>query len=213
MGPVSRALSLLAASLLVAAPAAHAADDPYAALLAPAGSCGAAADTLSVDPGTARSTMLCLTNYARTHSGLAPLRANPVLDAAGNAKLAADLSCGEFSHTPCGAPFQSVFSGYLEGATSYAIGENIAWGTGSYGTPRSTMNSWLHSTGHRENILNGKYAELGVGYAPGTTFQGYAGATLWSQEFGVRSAPATTTGTPKPAPPKRHRRRVRASRR
>ena len=210
MGPLSRALPLLAACLLVAAPAAHAADDPYTALLAPAGTCGAAADTLSVDPGTARSTMLCLTNYARTHSGLSPLRANPLLNAAGNAKLAADLSCGEFSHTPCGSPFQSVFSGYLEGATTYAIGENIAWGTGSYGTPRSTMNSWLHSTGHRENILNGQYAELGVGYAPGTTFQGYAGATLWSQEFGVRSAPATTPATAKskakPAPPKRRRR-------
>src|SRR3954449_10452462 len=115
MGPLSRALPLLAACLLVAAPAAHAADDPYTALLAPAGTCGAA-DTLSVDPGTARSTMLCLTNYARTHSGLAPLRANPLLNVAGNAKLAADLSCGEFSHTPCGSPFQSVFSGYLEGA-------------------------------------------------------------------------------------------------
>src|SRR3954468_20997100 len=138
MGPVSRALPLLVGCILVAAPAAQAADDPYAPLLAPAGTCGAAADALSVDPGTARSTMLCLTNYARTHSGLAPLRANPVLDAAGTAKLAADVSCGEFSHTPCGSPFQSVFAAYLAGATIYAIGENIAWGTGSYGTPLST---------------------------------------------------------------------------
>jgi hypothetical protein len=52
----------------------------------------------------------------------------------------------------------------------YQIGENIAWGTGRYGTPRETMNSWLHSTGHRENILTADYKELGLGYLSGQTF-------------------------------------------
>jgi uncharacterized protein YkwD len=163
--------------------------------------------------------MLCLTNYARAQDGLAPLRLNTTLDAAGQAKLASDLSCGEFSHTPCGVPFDSVFAPYVQGATSYQIGENIAWGTGSFGTPRSTMNGWLHSTGHRENILTAAYTELGVGYLSGQTFQGYSGATLWSQEFGVRSpggTQSTTTATtppakpaakPKPKPkPRKHRR-------
>ena len=91
-----------------------------------------------------------------------------------------------------------MFSTYVQGATSYEIGENIAWGTGSYGTPRQVMNGWVHSAGHRENILTAAYSELGIGYLPGQTFQGYDGATLWSQEFGLRTPGSSATSTPKP---------------
>jgi uncharacterized protein YkwD len=99
------------------------------------------------------------------------------------------VTCGVFAHDPCGKPFESVFTAYLRGATSYRIGENIAWGTGHFATPRDTMNAWLHSAGHRQNILTPGYAELGVGYLPNETFVGYSDAALWSQEFGTR-APA-----------------------
>jgi uncharacterized protein YkwD len=140
--------------------------------------------------------MQCLTNYARAQQGLAPLQLNATLNAAGQTKLKSDVSCAEFSHTPCGQPFDAAFATYIMGATSYQIGENIAWGTGSYGTPRQAMNDWLHSTGHRENILTAAYAELGIGYLPEQTFQGYSGATLWSQEFGLRSPSPSTVSTP-----------------
>jgi uncharacterized protein YkwD len=199
MRPPRILLLLCCAALAGAAvPGARSADDPYEALLAPAGQCGAAADRLSLDEAAAQQAMTCLTNYARTQFGLVPLQPNPALNEAGQAKLTADLSCAEFSHTPCGRPFTAVFETYVAGATSYAVGENIAWGTGSFGTPRQTMNGWLHSTGHRENILRADYRELGVGYLADQTFQGYAGTTLWSQEFGVR-APAPATSSPPPA--------------
>jgi uncharacterized protein YkwD len=209
----------LACVVLATAASVGAADDPYAALLAPSGTCGAPADQLDLDLATAETAMLCLTNYARAQSGLPALHLNAPLDNAGQAKLAADVSCGEFTHTPCGRPFDSVFSTYVQGATSYQIGENIAWGTGNFGTPRGAMNGWLHSDGHRANILTAAYTEIGIGYSPGQTFQGYSGATLWSQEFGVRSPAPTETvavtphpaaapkATPKQA--KKHRRRVR----
>jgi uncharacterized protein YkwD len=195
-----RLLLLLCFAALAGAavPAARSADDPYAALLAPSGQCGVAADQLSLDRAVAQQAMTCLTNYARTQSGLVPLQPNSTLNDAGQAKLAADLSCAEFSHTPCGRPFTAVFEAYVQGAMGYAVGENIAWGTGSYGTPRQAMNGWLHSTGHRENILRADYRELGIGYLADQTFQGYAGATLWSQEFGVRT-PAPATSSPPPA--------------
>ena len=209
-----RGLLVLACLLgvLCVASGAGAADDPYAALLAPSGTCGAAADQSGLDLPTAELAMQCLTNYARAQQGLAPLQLNQTLNAAGAAKLASDLSCAEFSHTPCGQPFDVVFATYIQGATSYEIGENIAWGTGSYGTPRQTMNGWLHSTGHRENILTAAYTELGIGYVPGQNFQGYGGATLWSQEFGTRTpaSPASTTPVAKPKPkPKRKPKRKR----
>jgi uncharacterized protein YkwD len=195
-----RILLLLCCAALAGAavPGARSADDPYAALLAPSGQCGVAADQLSLGQTAAQQAMTCLTNYARTQSGLVPLQPNSALNDAGQAKLDADLSCAEFSHTPCGRPFTAVFKTYVAAATSYAVGENIAWGTGSYGTPRQTMLNWLHSTGHRENILRADYRELGIGYLADQTFQGYAGATLWSQEFGVR-APAPATSSPPPA--------------
>jgi uncharacterized protein YkwD len=183
-----RTLALLAcAGAALGAGSAKAAKDPYASLLAPPAVCGPAAETLSLDQASAERTMLCLTNYARTRSGLEPLRANPLLAQAGQAKLAADLACGEFSHTPCGRSFRSVFAAYLRGTSSYQIGENIAWGNSDYGTPRQTMNSWLHSAGHRKNILAPGFRELGIGYQPDETFQGHSGVTLWSQEFGTRT--------------------------
>src|SRR4030088_950034 len=177
----------LAVAALGLASVARAAADPYAMLLAPSGTCGPAADQLGLDAPTAQGAMQCLTNYARAQQGLAPLQLNPTLNAAGQTKLKSNVSCAEFSHTPCGQPFDTVFSSYIQGATSYEIGENIAWGTGNYGTPRQAMSGWLHSAGHRENILTAAYAELGIGYLPGQTFQGYDGATLWSQQFGLRT--------------------------
>jgi uncharacterized protein YkwD len=181
------------------AASASAAADPYAALLAPSGTCGPAADQLGLDPAIAQAAMQCLTNYARAQQGLAPLQLNTTLNAAGQAKLKSNVGCAEFSHTPCGQPFDTVFSSYVQGATSYQIGENIAWGTGNYGTPRQTMNGWVHSAGHRENILTAAYAELGIGYLPGQTFQGYDGATLWSQEFGLRTPSSAAPTTQKQA--------------
>jgi uncharacterized protein YkwD len=207
----SPALSVCVAAcalVLASTAGATAADDPYAALVAPSGTCGPAADQLGIDAATAQLAMQCLTNYARAQEGLAPLQLNATLNAAGQAKLKSNISCAEFSHTPCGQPFDTVFSSYVQGATSYQIGENIAWGTGSYGTPRQAMNGWVHSAGHRENILTAAYAELGIGYLPGQTFQGYDGATLWSQEFGLRTPGLSATSTPKPvtkAKPKKNR--------
>ena len=185
-----RRLILLLALALAAAlsiGASRASADPTSSLLAPAGVCGPAADQLNLDLSTAQKTMLCLTNYARTHSGLKRLVGNAMLNQAGEAKLNADIACGEFTHTPCSKPFDVVFAAYLTGARAYALGENIAWGTGSFGTPRETMNAWIHSSEHLQNILSPAFHQLGIGYLAGQTFQGMTGATLWSQEFASRS--------------------------
>jgi uncharacterized protein YkwD len=189
-------LAIVTCLLLATAGGAVAADAQYGSLLAPSGTCGGADAQLNLDSGAARTVMACLTNYARTRSGLRPLLLNAKLNDAGNAKLAADVSCGAFSHEPCGKPFASVFSSYLQGATSYQLGENIAWGTGSLGTPREIMDEWLHSAGHRENILRSGFTELGIGYLPNQLFQGIAGGSLWSQEFATRSPASAAVAKP-----------------
>jgi len=183
-----RLFALAACALVLACvPSATAAVDPYASLLAPPGACGTAADALSLSEQDAKRAMVCLTNYARAQSGLAPLADDALLNEAGDAKLDADLRCAAFTHTPCGAPFTDVFAAYLGGSTSYSVGENIAWGTGEFGTPRQTFDAWLNSDEHRANILTPAYRDLGIGYRPNKRFLGYSGATLWSQEFGVRA--------------------------
>jgi uncharacterized protein YkwD len=177
----------LALAAALSAGVSRASADPTSSLLAPPGVCGPAADRLNLDVTTARKAMLCLTNYARTHSGVKRLVGSAMLNQAGEAKLGADVSCGEFTHTPCSKPFEVVFAAYLTGATAYTLGENIAWGTGWFGTPRQTMNEWLHSSEHLQNILSPAFHQLGIGYLAGQTFQGATGATLWSQEFATRS--------------------------
>ena len=57
-----------------------------------------------------------------------------------------------------------------------AIGENLAAGQSS---PAQVMANWMASEGHRENILNPQFTELGVGVRTGGEFSYY-----WVQEFG-----------------------------
>ena len=45
---------------------------------------------------------------------------------------------------------------------TYTVGENIAAGSA---TPETVVKQWMNSPGHRANILNSDYEELGVGYA------------------------------------------------
>lgn len=133
--------------------------------------------------------MRCLANWARKKRGLKPLRASTRLDRAGRLKLADESRCDEFSHTACGRPFLSVFrrSGYLDGAGAYAVGENLAWGQGRYGTPRAILLGWLRSDGHRHNLFSRTWRQMGVAYRFDASFAGHANVVLWAQEFGSRS--------------------------
>lgn len=58
-----------------------------------------------------------------------------------------------------------------------AVGENIAAG---YDTPEAVMQGWLESPGHCNNIMNGSFTELGVGYAEGN---GGRYGRYWTQKF------------------------------
>lgn len=58
-------------------------------------------------------------------------------------------------------------------STNYnCMGENIAMG---YETPESVVEGWMNSEGHRENILNASYTEIGVGYNNGYWVQNFGG--------------------------------------
>ena len=58
-------------------------------------------------------------------------------------------------------------AGYLSSGGAWRIGENLAWGTGDLATPRSIMAAWMHSAGHRANILMPQYRQIGFGVIAG----------------------------------------------
>lgn len=62
------------------------------------------------------------------------------------------------------------------------MGENIAAG---YSTPEAVVEGWKNSSGHRANLLNPNFTELGVGYyylANDTGSVNYN--RYWTQVFG-----------------------------
>jgi uncharacterized protein YkwD len=48
------------------------------------------------------------------------------------------------------------------------VAENLAWGSGSYGSARHVVSSWMKSAPHRRNILDDDLIHAGVGVAEGT---------------------------------------------
>ncbi len=128
------------------------------------------------------ATMLCMTNYARGVNGLGALKPSRPLGRAATQKSSDILGCDEFSHYACGREFDFWVQkfGYLRGC--WKVGENIAWGTGSFSTVRSIFTHWLESTEHHENIL-GPYKEIGIGLRVGE-LESYEGAAVWTQDFG-----------------------------
>jgi len=127
--------------------------------------------------------MLCMTNFARRQVGAAELEGVESLDRSASHKSRDILRCDSFSHEACGREFTYWMRrvGYFT-SSCWSAGENIAWGTGEYGTVRSIFVAWIHSPGHRENIL-GDFRQIGIGLQAGT-LEGHGDARVWTQDFG-----------------------------
>jgi uncharacterized protein YkwD len=155
------------------------------ALLPPSSAAGAACPGQS-DAGASAAAqekaMLCLVNRARTGRGLDPLTAPPALATAADRKSSDILRCDEFSHEACSREFTYWFD--QVGYRGCREGENIAYASGTYATPRTIFKLWMNSAGHRRNIL-GSYREVGIGLRVGT-LDNIDGAHVWTQEFGSR---------------------------
>jgi uncharacterized protein YkwD len=138
-----------------------------------------------------RDATLCLLNAQRTRRGLKPLQLSPQLNKSSQRFSQMMVRQSFFDHvSPGGSTLLSrVRHGtrYLRGVRSYALGENIAWGSGEYATASETVKSWMESSGHRSNILNRRFIHIGVGIAIGAPedAQGVPAAT-YTTDFGYR---------------------------
>ena len=87
-----------------------------------------------------------------------------------------------------GSTFSSRISrsGYLRGATSYRLAENIGAGNGTFGSPRGVFRLWLKSPPHRRNMFDGRMRDFGVGVARGNPFGGTGpNAATYTLDMGI----------------------------
>lgn len=143
-----------------------------------------AAETASLrDLSRVRAAMLARVNAERKRAGVRPLAANSRLDQAAQRHAADMLARRYFAHqSPEGSTVRerSRSAGY----DWREIGENIAEGQL---TVAEVMDSWMHSPGHRRNLLDPGFRELGVGVALGRGGTGESGFQVeWVQAFGTR---------------------------
>ncbi|MER8265507.1 sigma-70 family RNA polymerase sigma factor [Streptomyces griseus] len=136
-------------------------DPPAPAPPAPAGTAGQVTD---------------LVNAERAKEGCGPVTVNDQLNTAAQ-RHSADMEANDyFSHTSQDGrdPGDRITAAGYRWST---YGENIAKGQQ---TPADVMRSWMDSPGHRANILNCSFKEIGVGK------QNSGGGPVWTQVFGAR---------------------------
>jgi uncharacterized protein YkwD len=167
--------SLLALTAAVAVPAAASA----------AGCSGANRSPAELGQTATVHVTLCLLNRERHAHGLRSLRADAKLRRAADGHAGDMVAKHYFDHTSkSGTSFVTRIkrTGWTKSRHSWTVGENIGYGSGSYATPREMVKSWMHSAGHRANILARDFRMIGVGVADGAP-DGGSGAT-YATDFG-----------------------------
>ena len=126
---------------------------------------------------SSEATLLQAVNATRQAHGLQPLRVDLRLRTAARFWSGSLLRANAFTH--------GNFAGRMRTFHLYGlVGENLAWGTGSYSTAGSVVAMWLASPDHRANLLKPSYRRIGIGIARGT-FQGHPGAAIVAADFGA----------------------------
>lgn len=112
-----------------------------------------------------------LVNVERAKQGLKALTANWELSRVARYKSQDMVDNKYFAHNSptYGTPFQMIKN---FGISFRTAGENIAYGQR---TPQAVVTAWMNSSGHRANILNASYTQIGVGYV--------SKGNYWTQMF------------------------------
>ena len=134
--------------------------------------------------------LLALINQTRARHGLCRLTVAPCLQKAATAHAHEMLRRGYFSHSSYnGETFAQRlirFGFSPSGCTSWTVGECIAWGSGSLGSPTAIFSAWMHSAPHRAVILCGRFRKVGLGRAKGS-YKGLSGVVFFTLDCGART--------------------------
>ncbi|HXV96284.1 MAG TPA: CAP domain-containing protein [Gaiellaceae bacterium] len=137
-------------------------------------------------------------NAVRKSYGLRPLTVVSRLATAADRHATSMGAASYFRHelyTPTRAASWTSFGTWIRwywpgpGYSSWSAGENLAWGAPSISASQ-TVSRWLASPGHRANLLNRAWRNIGVGAVHVTDPHGYYGSwddvTIVAAEFGAR---------------------------
>jgi uncharacterized protein YkwD len=136
------------------------------------------------------SSTICLVNAERTQRGMRPLRINRRLSRAATRHAGDMVRRTYFSHDSLsGASFVDRIrkAGYLRGPRGWVVGENLAWGTGDRSSPAAIVQAWMNSPGHRANILQRRFREVGIGMVMAAPEELPGPAATYATDFGARS--------------------------
>ena len=148
------------------------------------------------------SNIISLTNQSRETYNLGGLKENSMLAKAAQAKADDMLAKGYFAHnTPDGkTPWDFIVA---TGYNYITAGENLAV---NFTEAENVETAWMNSPGHKANILNKNFLEIGIGISQGS-YQGHE-AIFVVQEFGTQAEqkiaiddkPTAVQQQPVPAP-------------
>jgi uncharacterized protein YkwD len=141
-------------------------------LAAPAGSTSAASSA-------AERALLEEVNRVRGAHGLPALRSDWRLARAARSHTRAMLARKTFRHGNTAWRLRRF------GVRGPFVGENLAWGAGTYASPAAIVRMWLGSPSHRANLLRRGFSRIGLAAAVGE-FAGYANATVVTANFAGR---------------------------
>ena len=128
---------------------------------------------------SAEANLLQAVNATRTADGLRPLSLDPALARAARRHSTEMLRGGYFAH----GDFRGrMLHFHVHGPF---VGENLAWGTGSYASSATVISEWLQSPAHRANLLRPSFTRIGIGESRGR-FLGSGGATVVTADFAGR---------------------------
>jgi uncharacterized protein YkwD len=150
-----------------------------------AGCSGAGRSPAKLGRSGAARTTLCLINRERAANGARALRLDAKLGRSARGHSRDMVAKHYFAHdSKSGATFVTRIkrTGWTRSRRSWTVGENIGYGSGSLATPRSMVAGWMHSSGHRANILARQFRMIGIGVANGAP-TGNSGAT-YATDFG-----------------------------
>ena len=143
--------------------------------------------------------MLELVNAERAKAGAQPLAFDSNLNTASETHSAWMISTDTFSHTGSGGstPGARMTAAGYTFTGSWAWGENIAWAStrapaGLQDEVLLLHTNLMNSAGHRANILNDNYREVGIGFEVGQ-YGSYEGAFV-TQDFARTGSNAFLTG-------------------
>ncbi|TMK66905.1 MAG: CAP domain-containing protein [Actinobacteria bacterium] len=157
--------------------------------IAPQSAAASSCANANADPGSTslsviRKATFCLLNEQRGAHGVRSLRESGRLDLASSRHSKDMVRNHYFAHGDFVGRIRAA--GYLSGAGSWFVGENIAWGSGSYGTPAGIVRIWMDSPPHRHNILSSGFRQIGIGIARGTPRAGLSDGATYTTDFGTR---------------------------